>query len=255
MAAKLNPVNILVYFWIFCLYILISKVMYGLFWLFYKLLAWLGIDIETTLHSTMSYDSPVLGGPSHIYDIITSGSMMIFWAGAFFIITVIILFLMIIWLIVGPIPILGDALVNKKSPFEELTPVFNAILNKTSFKNLFNNYGSELTLILQEKLRKYRKGIIENFADKEVVEEFSTNKEHIDNDYYNEIKKKYKLKDNYYIGAYKSYKHSDEATLYKSYKIILPGMDDKEVSGIISENSTLTGKILTQSAMKKRMQI
>lgn len=219
--------------------------MYGLFWLFYKLLAWLGIDIETTLHSTMSYDSPVLGGPSHIYDIITSGSMMIFWAGAFFIITVIILFLMIIWLIVGPIPIFGDALVNKKSPFEELTPVFNAILNKTSFKNLFNKYGGELTLILQENLRKYRKGIIENFA----------NKEHIDNDYYNEIKKKYKLKDNYYIGAYKSYKHSDEATLYKSYKIILPGMDDKEVSGIISENSTLTGKILTQSAMKKRMQI
>ena len=189
MAAKLNPVNILVYFWIFCLYILISKVMYGLFWLFYKLLAWLGIDIETTLHSTMSYDSPVLGGPSRIYDIITSGSMMIFWAGAFFIITVIILFLMIIWLIVGPIPILGDALVNGKSPFEELTPVFNAILNKTSFKNLFNKYGGELTIILQENLRKYRKGIIENFADKEVVENFA-DKEHIDNDYYSEIKKK-----------------------------------------------------------------
>ena len=255
MAAKLNPVNILVYFWIFCLYILISKVMYGLFWLFYKLLAWLGIDIETTLHSTMSYDSPVLGGPSHIYDIITSGSMMIFWAGAFFIITVIILFLMIIWLIVGPIPILGDAIVNGKSPFEELTPVFNAILNKTSFKNLFGKYGRELKIILQENLRKYRKGVIENFEDKEVVEEFSTDKQHIDNDYYNEIEKYYKIKDNYYIGAYKSYKHSDEATLYKSYKIIIPGMDDGEISGIISENSTLTGKILSQSAMKKRMQI
>jgi hypothetical protein len=32
-------------------------------------------------------------------------------------------------------------------------------------------------------------------------------------------------------------------------------MDDGEISGIISENSTLTGKILSQSAMKKRMQI
>ena len=251
MAAKLNLVNILVYFWIFCLYILISKVVYGLFWAFYKIMGWLGIDIETTLHSTMSYDSPVLGGPSHIYDIITSGSMMILWAGAFFIITVVILFLMIIWMILGGFPFF----LKEVSPWKELTPVFNAILNKTSFKNLFNKYGGELTLILQEKLRKYRKGIIENFADKEVVEEFSTNKEHIDNDYYSEIKKKYKLKDNYYIGAYKSYKHSDEATLYKSYKIILPGMDDGEISGIISENSTLTGNILAQSTMKKRMQI
>jgi ABC-type multidrug transport system fused ATPase/permease subunit len=255
MAAKLNPVNILVYLWIFCLYILISKIVFGLFWLFYKLLAWLGIDIETTLRYTGSYDSPVLGGPSHFYDFITAGFMMIVWAGLFFIITVIILILMIIWLIVGPIPILGDAIVNGKSPFEELTPVFNAILNKTSFKNLFGKYGRELKIILQENLRKYRKGVIENFEDKEVVEEFSTDKQHIDNDYYNEIEKYYKIKDNYYIGAYKSYKHSDEATLYKSYKIIIPGMDDGEISGIISENSTLTGKILSQSAMKKRMQI
>jgi len=250
MAAKLNIVNILVYFWIFCLYILISKVMFGLFWLFYKLMGWLGIDIESTLHYTASYNSPVLGGPSHMYDIITSGSMMIFWAAAFFIITVVILFLMMIWLILG-----GLFFLNEVSPWKELRPVFNAILNKTSFKSLFNKYGGELTLILQEKLRKYRKGIIENFADKEVVEEFSTNKKHIDNDYYNEIKKYYKLKDNYYIGAYKSYKHSDEATLYKSYKIILPGMDDNEVSGIISENSTIMGKILAHSIMNKKMKI
>ena len=250
MAAKLNPVNIIIYVWIFCLYILISKIVFGLFWLFYKLMGWLGIDIETTLYYIGSYNSPVLGGPSHMYDFITSGFMMIVWAGLFFIITVVILFLMMIWLILG-----GLFFLNEVSPWKELRPVFNAILNKTSFKNLFNKYGGELTLILQEKLRKYRKGIIENFADKEVVEEFSTNKEHIDNDYYSEIKKKYKLKDNYYIGAYKSYKHSDEATLYKSYKIILPGMEDGEISGIISENSTLTGNILAQSTMKKRMQI
>ena len=251
MAAKLNPVNILVYFWIFCLYILISKVVYGLFWAFYKLMGLLGIDIETTLHSTMSYDSPVLGGPSHIYDIITSGSMMIFWAGAFFIITVVILFLMIIWMILGGVPFF----LKEVSPWKELTPIFNAILNKTSFKNLFNTYGGELTTILQESLRKYRKGVIENFEDIETIEEFSTDKQHIDNDYYNEIEKYYKLKDNYYIGAYKSYKHSDEATLYKSYKIIIPGMEDGEISEIISENSTLAAKILSQSAMKKRMQI
>jgi len=248
MAAKLNPVNILVYFWIFCLYILISKVVYGLFWAFYKLMGLLGIDIETTLHSTMSYDSPVLGGPSHIYDIITSGSMMIFWAGAFFIITVVILFLMIVWMILGGVPFF----LKEVSPWKELTPVFNAILNKTSFKNLFNKYGGELTTILQESLRKYRKGVIENFEDIETIEEFSTDKQHIDNDYYNEIEKYYKIKDNYYIGAYKSYKHSDEATLYKSYKIIIPGMGDEEISGIISENSTLAAKILSQSTMKKK---
>ena len=56
-------------------------------------MGWLGIDIEPTLHYTASYDSPVLGGPSHMYDIITSGFMMIVWAGLFFIITVVILFL------------------------------------------------------------------------------------------------------------------------------------------------------------------
>ena len=215
MAAKLNPVNILVYFWIFCLYILISKVVYGLFWAFYKLMGLLGIDIETTLHSTMSYDSPVLGGPSHIYDIITSGSMMIFWAGAFFIITVVILFLMIIWMILGGVPFF----LKEVSPWKELTPIFNAILNKTSFKNLFNTYGGELTTILQESLRKYRKGVIENFEDIETIEEFSTDKQHIDKDYYNEIEKYYKLKDNYYIGAYKSYKHSDEALYINHIKL------------------------------------
>tara|TARA_B110000259_G_C13975267_1_gene386446 strand:+ start:432 stop:1187 length:756 start_codon:yes stop_codon:yes gene_type:complete len=251
MAAKLNMVNILVYFWIFCLYILISKVLFGLFWLFYKFIGWCGIDIESTIHFVLSYNSILLGAPSRIYDLITSGGMMIFWAGAFFIITVIILFLMIIWMILGGFPFF----LKEVSPWKELTPVFNAILNKTSFKNLFNKYGSELTTILQDNLRKYRKGVIENFADKEVVENFSTDKEHIDNDYYNDIGKYYKIKDNYYIGAYKSYKHSDEATLYKSYKIIIPDMDDGEISGIISENSTLTGKILTQSTMKKRMQI
>ena len=32
-------------------------------------------------------------------------------------------------------------------------------------------------------------------------------------------------------------------------------MEDGEISGIISENSTLTGNILAQSTMKKRMQI
>lgn len=251
MAAKLNMVNILVYFWIFCLYILISKVLFGLFWLFYKFIGWCGIDIESTIHFVLSYNSILLGAPSRIYDLITSGGMMIFWAGAFFIITVIILVLMIIWMIFGGFPFF----LKEVSPWKELTPVFNAILNKTSFKNLFNKYGSELTTILQDNLRKYRKGVIENFADKEVVENFSTDKEHIDNDYYNDIGKYYKIKDNYYIGAYKSYKHSDEATLYKSYKIIIPDMDDGEISGIISENSTLTGKILTQSTMKKRMQI
>ena len=251
MAAKLNPVNILVYFWIFCLYILISKVLFGLFWLFYKFIGWCGIDIESTIHFVLSYNSILLGAPSRIYDLITSGGMMIFWAGAFFIITVIILFLMIIWMILGGFPFF----LKEVSPWKELTPVFNAILNKTSFKNLFNKYGSELTTILQENLRKYRKGVIENFADKEVVENFSTDKQHIDNDYYNDIEKYYKMKDNYYIGAYKSYKHSDEATLYKSYKIIIPDMDDGEISGIISENSTLTGKILSQSAMKKKLKI
>jgi len=251
MAAKLNPVNILVYFWIFCLYILISKILFGLFWLFYKLLGWLGINIETTLHSTISYDSPVLGAPSHIYDIITSGSMMIVWAGLFFIITIVILFLLIIWMILGGFPLF----LKELSPWKELTPVFNAILNKTSFKNLFNKYGNELTTILQESLQKYRKGVIENFTDTEIVEGFSTDKQHIDNDYYNEIEKYYKLKDNYYIGAYKSYKHSDEATLYKSYKIIIPDMEEEEISGIISENSTLTGKILSRSIMKKKLKI
>jgi len=251
MAAKLNPVNIIIYVWIFCLYILISKIVFGLFWLFYKLMGWLGIDIETTLYYIGSYNSPVLGGPSHMYDFITSGFMMIVWAGLFFIITVVILFLMIIWMILGGFPFF----LKEVSPWKELTPVFNAILNKTSFKNLFNKYGGELTTILQESLRKYRKGVIEKFEDNDKIEEFSTDKQHIDNDYYNEIEKYYKIKDNYYIGAYKSYKHSDEATLYKSYKIIIPGMDDEEISGIISENSTLAGKILSQSTMKKKMKI
>ena len=63
------------------------------------------------------------------------------------------------------------------------------------------------------------------------------------------------MRDNYYIGAYKSYKHSDEASLFKTYKIITPDMDDNEVSGVISENNTVAARISSLSMISKKNKI
>ena len=104
-------------------------------------------------------------------------------------------------------------------------------------------------------MKKYRERAFEKFTNKKVVENFSSNKEYIDDDFYNDIQDYYKIRDNYYIGAYKSYKHSDEASLYKTYKIITPDMDDNEVSGVISENNTVSGIISSQSMVSKKFKI
>ena len=149
MAAKLNFVNIMVYLWIFCLYILISKIIFGIIWAIIEV-TYVFKDIK---NYSISYNSPVMGPLAYGYDIITAGPMMIIWAGLFFIITVIILFLMIIWLILGGFPLF----LKYKSPFKELTPIFKVILNKVPFKPVFNRYSSELTLILQDTMTKYRK--------------------------------------------------------------------------------------------------
>ena len=248
MAAKLNFVNIMVYIWIFCLYILISKIIFGIFWLFYKLLGLIGLDIEPFIHYTSSYNSPIMGGPSHAYDFITAGPMMIIWAGLFFIITVVILFLMILWLMFG-------FFLNGVSPFKELTPIFEAILKIVPAKPVFNRYNQELTSLIKDAMKKYRSAAFENFTNEKVVENFSSNKEYIDDDFYNDIKRYYKIKDNYYAGAYKSFKHSDEASLYKTYKIIIPDMDDNKVSEVISENNIVAGRISSQSFASKKNNI
>ena len=247
MAAKLNFVNIMVYLWIFCLYILISKIIFGIFWLFINI-TYVFKDLKDY---TISYNSPIMGPLAYGYDIITAGPMMIIWAGLFFTITVVILLLMVIWLIIKKI-IFISFLANK-SPFKELTPIFEVILKKVPFKPVFNKYNNELIEILQ--LKKNKKRSFENFTDKKVIENFSSNKEYIEDDFYNDIQDYYKMKDNYYIGAYKSYKHSDEASLYKTYKIITPDMDDNEVSNVISENNIVSGRILSQSIVSKKFKI
>jgi len=247
MAAKLNFVNIMVYLWIFCLYILISKIVFGILWVFIEVT----YVFKDTKNYSISYDSPVMGPLAHGYDIITAGPMMIIWAGLFFIITVVILFLMVIWLILGGFPLF----LKNQSPFKELTPIFKAILNRVPFKPVFNRYSRELTSILQDAMKKYRERSFEKFTNKKVIEKFSSNKEYIDDDFYNDIRDYYKIRDNYYIGAYKSYKHSNEASLYKTYKIITPDMDDNEVSGVISENNTVAGRISSQSTVSKKFKI
>lgn len=247
MAAKLNIINIMIYIWIFCLYILISKIIFGIFWLFINI-TYVFKDLKDY---TISYNSPIMGPLAHGYDIITAGPMMIIWAGLFFTITVVILLLMVIWLIIKKISFIS--FLANKSPFKELTPIFEVILKKVPFKPVFYKYNNELIEILQ--LKKNKKRSFENFTDKKVIENFSSNKEYIEDDFYNDIQDYYKMKDNYYIGAYKSYKHSDEASLYKTYKIITPDMDDNEVSNVISENNIVSGRILSQSIVSKKFKI
>lgn len=247
MAAKLNIINIMIYIWIFCLYILISKIIFGIFWLFINI-TYVFKDLKDY---TISYNSPIMGPLAYGYDIITAGPMMIIWAGLFFTITVVILLLMVIWLIIKNILIIS--FLANKSPFKELTPIFEVILKKVPFKPVFYKYNNEIIEILQ--LKKIKERAFENFTDKKVIENFSSNKEYIEDDFYNDIQDFYKMKDNYYIGAYKSYKHSDEASLYKTYKIITPDMDDNEISGVISENNIVASKILSESIVFKKFKI
>ena len=226
--AKLDWLTILIYIWIFCLYLIISKIIFTITWFIFKIT----YVFEETKDYTISYKSPIFGAPSHLYDYITASLPMLFWGLLFFLITFFILVCFLIWITLKDIPILNQLV--KGTPFAELQGIFEAILDSSLFPPLFRRYSKELTEIIKKSIKKKQNNdLVEKFESKDVL----------NNDYYNDIKNYYKTKDFYYINAYKYYKHNTDAKLYKKYKIITPDMSDSDISSIMADNSSITQKI------------
>ncbi len=231
--AKLDWLSILIYIWVFCLYLIISKIIFTITWFFFKIT----YIFEETKDYTISYKSPIFGGPAYLYDYITAGIPMLFWGFLFFIISFFILVCFLLWITLKDIPILNQLV--KGTPFSELQDIFDAILDSNLFPPLFRTYSRELTELIKKSIRK-KQGKSEN----DLVEKFeSKSKNILDNSFYNDIKNFYIKKDFYYINAYKYYKHNTDAKLCKQYKIITPDMSDNDIGSIMADNSSISQKI------------
>jgi len=234
MAKKNIPMDILsivIYTWITCLIILISKYIYIL----------LNFIIDNTYifqslrNYTVGYDSvvivwayflgdyfPFLYWFHMIYDCIITSSigMNICWS-FFKYISIGIIFLFLIWVALKDIPIIG--IIVSGQPFKALKGVFEILLEKIpkkrleKFQDFMKNYVASLFSVL--KIVKSEPVKIENFNTKKISE-----KPLIDNEYREELKDEYdlKIRDIYYINAYKYNKHSEMAKIYRTMTIFTP---------------------------------
>jgi len=234
MAGKNIPMDILsmvIYTWITCLIILISIPIY--YTLNYM------IDFSYILKNlrsyTIGYDSVVIVWAYYlgnyfpfmywfhiIYDsiIVSTVGFNICWT-LFLFISIGIIILFLIWVALKDIPILG--LIVSGQPFKSLKGVFEILLEKVpkkrleKFKEFMKNYVASLFSVL--KIEKSEPVRIENFTTGEISEKPS-----IDNDYKEELEDEYKLKikNKYYINAYKYNKHSEMAKIYRTMNIFTP---------------------------------
>ena len=234
MAGKNIPMDILsivIYTWITCLMILISKPIYNIL----NFIIDFTYIFESLRSYTFGYNSTVivwayyLGGYFpfmywfHImYDcIITSTFGIIVWWTLFSYISVGIIVLFLIWVALKDIPILG--LIVSGQPFKTLKGVFEILLEKipkerlSKFKDFMEKYVSFLVSVL--KIEKSEPVKIENFGTREIKEIPL-----IDNEYKEELEDEYKskIRNKYYINAFKYNKHSEMAKIYRTMKIFTP---------------------------------
>ena len=149
--AKLDWLSIIIYIWIFCLYLIISKIIFTITWFFFKIT----YIFEETKDYTISYKSPIFGGPSYLYDYITAGLPMLFWGFLFFLISFFILACFLLWITLKDIPILNQLV--KGTPFSELQDIFEAILDSHLFPPLFRKYSRELTELIKKSIKKKKR--------------------------------------------------------------------------------------------------
>lgn len=264
--AKFNFVSIIVYVWIISLIVIVSKFFIQLF----NAIIDYTIIFKPLKDFSFGMKSPIMFIPCMIYQIITVASLMTFWGILFGAISTFILILLIIWQII--VAIWWLKFIAGWTPFKELTPIFKAIIGKTSFGKALQTYTSELAKIIEKKFEVNYQGVMrENFENykkpNKTIEKFANkkgkneedddinNSKYLDNYYYTDLEEKYKSYDNYYIGAYKNYQHSMDAELYKNYKIITPDMGDKEVSSVLFNNNTLQTQVNATSLLEKLYRI
>jgi hypothetical protein len=264
--AKFNFVSIIVYVWIISLIVIVSKFFIQLF----NAIIDYTIIFKPLKDFSFGMKSPIMFIPCMIYQIITVASLMTFWGILFGAISTFILILLIIWQII--VAIWWLKFIAGWTPFKELTPIFKAIIGKTSFGKALQTYTSELAKIIEKKFEVNYQGVMrENFENykkpNKTIEKFANkkgkneedddinNSKYLDNYYYTDLEEKYKSYDNYYIGAYKNYQHSKDAEIYKNYKIITPDMKDKELSTALFDNNTLQTQVNATSLLEKLYRI
>jgi len=256
MAGKNIPMDILsmvIYTWITCLIILISKPIYYIL----NYIIDFTYIFQSLRNYTIGYDSVVIVWAYYlgdyfpfmywfhiIYDcIITSTVGINICSSLFQYISIGIILLFLIWVALKDIPILG--LLVSGQPFKTLKGVFGILLEKISKKRLakFKNFMEKYILSLFSVLRieKSKPVSFENFGTEEISEIPL-----IDNDYEEELEDEYKLKieNKYYINAYKYNKHSEMAKIYRTMTIFTP-----DNQGINTGFETLS--ISTETEMNK----
>jgi len=214
----MDILSVVIYLWIFCLISLIIIFLHSI----------VNIIIDVTYifkelrTNTIGYGSPYFILPNVIYEyIIRSPVAIIILAVLLVIITLGIIILFLIWVALKDAFILN--LLVKGPPFSTLRGIFNIILEsipsrrRTRFVNYIQKHGLFMAKFLN--VDEINSSISENFAVQNIIE-----KPHFSDEYNDEIGDEYKLKikNNYFINAFKYNKQNEMAKNYKNMKIITP---------------------------------
>lgn len=239
--SPLNFWSILVYVWIFCVYVILFKII-GEVILFI-------IDMspfKDFKDNTIGYGSPIFWSICFIYEyMLSSWYAMIAYAVLLVVITIIFLLIWIVYHVIKPFGFFtGNA--HKGSPFKNVMGIINMLDRKTKFTKVLQDYRDELIKIIM-KLEIFKSLNVptvptEKFTidNEDIFEEFVTapvNREYINEDLTLELKDKYKEKNFYYIEAYKHNSHKKSANIYKTLQILTPSMDDAAISNVYITNA------------------
>jgi len=192
------------------------------------------------------YGSPIFVWFNIIYDYIirTPISIIIIWS-LFFSISIGIIILFLIWVALKDMFIIG--LLVKGPPFSTLKGIFNIILEKipsrqrTQFVNYIQKNANNMVKYL--KIDEINLSLNETFAVQNITE-----KPHFSDEYRDEIGDEYKMKikNNYYINAFKYNKQNEMAKNYKNMKIITP-----DSNYVFIENTTSYFSVKAETNINK----
>lgn len=240
--SPLNFWSILVYAWIFCVYVILFKII-GEAILFIIDMS----PLKDFKDNTIGYGSPIFWSICFIYEyMLGSWYAMIVYAVALFFITIIFLLIWLVYHIIKPFGFFTGNY-HKGSPFKDVMGIINMLDRKTKFTKVLQDYRDELIKIIM-KLEVFKSLndptvlTAEKFTigDEDIVEEFimaPVNREYIDEDLTLELKDKYEEKNFYYIDAYKHNLHNKSAKIYKTLQILTPSMDDAAIGNVYTTNA------------------
>jgi len=210
--------TLVIYLWIFCL---ISLIIIILFSILNALIdgTWIFRDLRKYV---IGFGSPIGAIPSFVYYYILASPLgIIILAIIFIIISLGVLILFLIWVALKDMFIIK--VLVKGPPFSTLKGIFEIMLEKIPSRQRmrFINYMQKhaYNMVKYLKLDEINSSLNESFAVQNIVE-----KPHFSDEYNDEIGDEYKMriKNNYFINAFKYNKQNEMAKTYKNMKIITP---------------------------------